>query len=55
MTNDYCKGVCDFEVGTNVCVGCGRTAEEVHEWFEATIERKKEIVKKIKERKNDSF
>ena len=51
MKNDYCKEVCEFEVDTNVCVGCSRTAEEVHEWFEASIERKKEIVRDIKERR----
>ena len=26
-----------------ICVGCGRTQEEIKEWFTATDERKKEI------------
>jgi predicted Fe-S protein YdhL (DUF1289 family) len=27
----------------NTCIGCGRTTEEIREWFTATDDRKKEI------------
>jgi uncharacterized protein len=50
-----CSKVCKYEKGTNVCVGCGRTSEEITEWFYATDERKREIVRMAKDRKNKDY
>lgn len=33
------------------CQGCGRTADEITEWFTATNDRKKEIAKTVRLRK----
>lgn len=50
MTNSICRKVCEYEDTKRVCRGCGRTAEEITEWFYATRERKVEIAKAAKER-----
>lgn len=50
MKNDYCKKICDFDLDDLTCTACGRTSEEVTEWFTATEERKKEIAKKARGR-----
>ena len=50
MTNSICTKVCEYENDQRVCRGCGRTAEEITEWFYATRERKIEIAKAAKER-----
>ena len=50
---DYCKKVCNFDLHTLTCVGCGRTSEEVTEWWSATEERKKEIAKTARKRSKD--
>ena len=46
----YCENVCNFDLNDYTCVGCGRTQQEVTEWFIATDERKKEIAKAARER-----
>ena len=46
-----CTKVCAYEEGTSVCRGCGRTSDEITEWFYASDDRKKEIVKEVKRRK----
>lgn len=50
MTNSICRKVCEYEDDQRVCRGCGRTAEEITEWYYATRERKVEIAKTAKER-----
>lgn len=53
MKNDYCKNVCDFDLSDYTCTACGRTQEEVTEWFIATEDRKKEIAKTARKRNKD--
>jgi predicted Fe-S protein YdhL (DUF1289 family) len=36
-----------------MCVGCFRTAKEITEWWDATPERKQQIVKDAEQRKID--
>ena len=50
MTNSICRKVCEYEVDRQTCKGCGRTAEEITEWFYATKERKVEIAKAARKR-----
>lgn len=50
MTNSICRKVCEYEDDQRVCRGCGRTAEEITEWFYATQERKVEIAKAARKR-----
>jgi len=54
-TESPCIGICEYAEVTKedverVCRGCGRTAEEITEWYHATEERRKEIVQAAKER-----
>jgi predicted Fe-S protein YdhL (DUF1289 family) len=36
-----------------MCIGCFRTAKEITEWWDATPERKMQIVKDAEQRKKD--
>lgn len=54
-----CKNICKVDDSNTFCVGCGRTLEEITEWFYADQERKKEIAasarKRTKALKEDPF
>jgi predicted Fe-S protein YdhL (DUF1289 family) len=50
MTNSICTKVCEYEDDQRICRGCGRTAEEITEWFYANKERKIEIAKAARAR-----
>ena len=55
-TKSPCIGVCEYAKITEgelerTCKGCSRTAEEIEEWFLATEERRKQIVKACAARK----
>ena len=52
-----CDKICKVDDSNTFCVGCGRTLEEITEWFTAGKERKVEIAalarsrsKKLKEK-----
>lgn len=44
-----CVGVCRLDVG--VCLGCGRTIEDIAQWAAASTDRKLEIIRRAKQRK----
>jgi predicted Fe-S protein YdhL (DUF1289 family) len=51
-----CTGVCTYAETTKedierICRGCGRTAEEIEDWYTATDTRKNEIIKAAEARK----
>jgi predicted Fe-S protein YdhL (DUF1289 family) len=54
-----CKKICKVDDNNTFCVGCGRTLEEITEWFYASQERKMEIAvsakNRIKKLKADPF
>lgn len=56
-TNSFCTGVCEYDDDKEnlerICRGCGRTAEEITEWFYATKERKIEIAKAARQRSKE--
>lgn len=45
LTSSPCIKICSLENG--YCIGCGRSQDEIREWFIATDERKKEIKERI--------
>ena len=56
MTKDVespCISVCRYE--DEVCVGCGRTVDEVVERYNMTNEQKQEIINKLDEKNRGSF
>ena len=54
-----CNKICKVDENNTFCVGCGRTLEEITEWFTADKERKMEIAvfarKRTKSLKADPF
>ncbi|TXH18350.1 MAG: DUF1289 domain-containing protein [Gammaproteobacteria bacterium] len=40
-----CVGVCKVQAG--YCSGCGRTLDEITEWFTATAARKRDILARL--------
>jgi predicted Fe-S protein YdhL (DUF1289 family) len=50
MTNSICTKVCEYEDDQRICRGCGRSPEEIEEWFYANKERKIEIAQAARTR-----
>jgi predicted Fe-S protein YdhL (DUF1289 family) len=57
--NSICRKVCEYDEDgqgshrsdkEKTCRGCGRTSDEITEWYYATKERKVEIAKAARER-----
>ena len=46
-----CVAICRVKSG--ICIGCFRTAKEITEWWDATLERKLQIVNDAQQRKID--
>ena len=48
LTSDIespCQNICVLQDG--ICIGCGRTDDEIVEWYTASEKRKKEIIERI--------
>ena len=45
-----CISVCLLDEG-DICVGCYRSADEITDWFMANAEGKREILKRVRERR----
>jgi predicted Fe-S protein YdhL (DUF1289 family) len=46
-----CIAICRVKKG--MCIGCFRTTKEITEWYDATNERKLEIIKDAEHRKKE--
>ncbi len=55
MTDSPCIDICQMDSESGLCVGCGRTIEEIANWSIFTNEKKKNILKELKSRNNDDF
>ena len=44
-----CISVCVLDE-QNICTGCFRSAEEITDWFMATAEQKREVLRRARER-----
>ena len=55
MTDSPCIDICQMDSESGLCVGCGRTIEEIANWSSFTNEKKKNILKELKSRNNDDF
>lgn len=47
-TASPCVGICSTVLGDEICVGCGRTFEEVTDWHGYSDDKKREINKRLK-------
>lgn len=45
-----CRAVCQYIENTNICCGCGRTSDEIVEWYTADDTRRTEIIDSAKQR-----
>lgn len=48
-----CISICRYE--NEVCVGCGRTVEEVTEWYNFTDKQKQKIIDRLEKDTSDWF
>lgn len=48
-----CVGRCSHNVGDIICIGCGRSIEEVRDWNQYDLEKKIEVKKIAKLRFSD--
>lgn len=48
-----CNNLCFIPPGSELCTGCFRSIKEIIEWLNYSEEQKKEILKKIEERKKE--
>ena len=53
MSDSPCIDICQMDPESGLCVGCGRTIEEIANWSNYTNEKKKDILKQLKSRNND--
>tara|TARA_B100000965_G_scaffold51843_1_gene38548 strand:+ start:186 stop:362 length:177 start_codon:yes stop_codon:yes gene_type:complete len=53
MSDSPCIDICQMDSESGLCVGCGRTIEEIANWSSYTNEKKKDILKQLKSRNND--
>ena len=42
-----CIGICSTAIGDSICIGCGRTFDEVNSWNTLTDEEKTKINKRL--------
>ena len=53
MSDSPCIDICQMDSESGLCVGCGRTIEEIANWSSYTNEKKKNILKQLKSINND--
>ena len=46
-----CVDICDLDYVNKLCIGCGRTLDEIGEWGYASDNRKRQILQNVEERK----
>ena len=50
MNNSPCNDVCTQDSESGLCVGCGRTQEEIANWLFYSEEQKKQVLLNIEKR-----
>ena len=53
MIDSPCINICTVDSESNLCVGCGRTLEEITQWSIFTETQKEWVVKALKNRKKN--
>lgn len=49
-----CQQACIVDTHTQSCSACGRTMEQISNWLDYTNDQRKQIIKTIKRKKNES-
>ena len=45
-----CVKICTYDPGTALCLGCGRTLEEIGAWFSMSDAERRAVMEKLPER-----
>ena len=48
-----CIKVCTYDPGTGLCLGCGRTLEEIGAWFSMSDDERRAVMEKLPARLKD--
>ncbi len=51
MVKSPCINICLLDQKTNLCLGCGRSLNEIEKWTIYSKKERQEIIKKIKKNK----
>jgi predicted Fe-S protein YdhL (DUF1289 family) len=52
MIDSPCTDICTIDAQSNLCIGCGRTANEIADWVHYTENQKIKLLKDLKKRNN---
>ena len=50
MIDSPCNDICTTDQENGLCIGCGRTQEEIANWLFYTNEQKKKVLKALESR-----
>jgi predicted Fe-S protein YdhL (DUF1289 family) len=42
-----CIKICTYDAGSGLCLGCGRTLEEIGEWFSMTDAERRKVMEEL--------
>ena len=52
MTASPCINICEIDLKTNICMGCGRTMKEISNWINMSDLEKEKLIFDLKNRVN---
>ena len=52
MIDSPCNDICTTDLESGLCVGCGRTKDEISNWLIYSDEQKKSVLNELKIRNN---
>ena len=52
MIESPCNDVCTTDPESGLCIGCGRTVDEISNWLYYSDKQKKKVIKDLKNRNN---
>jgi len=50
MIDSPCTDICTTDLESGLCIGCGRTKQEIENWVSYTDSEKRQVLVKIKKR-----
>ena len=50
MIESPCNDICTTDKESGLCIGCGRTTEEISNWLYYSDKQKKNVIKDLKNR-----
>ena len=50
MSDSPCNDICTTDPESGLCIGCGRTVDEISNWLYYSDKQKKNVIKDLKNR-----